>query len=164
MDFKHHQFSLLGSYVYKKLFDKFGIDTFDKYIEIIKKNIFSEIYAWLSIDFDSSFIRDNFLNASVEYIVANQNNAWKEEFENIDYETYRWLKKVDNVPHCFETNEDLYFWLKENEYYENLMMIGNPIIKNLLHQIINWETFNTNLVEKIESLDFWKSVKMIISL
>jgi hypothetical protein len=146
--FKHGEYSLLGSYVYKKLFDKFGIDTFNKYIEVIEKNIFSEIYSWLNIDFDNATIRDNFLNASVEYIIVNQNKLWKEEFENIDYETYRWLKKVDNVPHFFETNEDLYFWLKENEYYENLMMIGNPIIKNLLHQIINWETYNTNLVEK----------------
>ena len=148
LDFKHGEYSLLGSYVYKKLFNKFGIDTFDKYIETINKNISTEIYSWLNIDFDNSIIRDNFLNASVEYIIVNQNKLWKEEFENIDYETYRWLKKVDNVPHCFETNEDLYFWLKENEYYENLMMIGNPIIKNLLHQIINWETYNTNLVEK----------------
>jgi len=148
LDFKHSDYSLLGSYVYKKLFDKFGIDTFNKYIEVIEKNIFSEIYSWLNIDFDNSIIRDNFLNASTEYIISNKNRVWKEEFENIDYETYRWLKKVDNIPYSFETNENLYFWLKENDYYKNLMMVGNPIVKNLLHQIINWETYNTNLVEK----------------
>lgn len=148
LDFKHKEYSLLGSYVYKKLFDKFGIDTFNKYIEIINKNVSTKIYNWLNIDFDNSIIRDNFLNASVEYIITNQNRIWVEGFENIDYKRYSWLKKVDNIPHTFGTNEDLYFWLKENDCYENLMMIGNPIIKNLLHQIINWETYNTNLVEK----------------
>jgi len=148
LDFKHGEYSLLGSYVYKKLFDKFGIDTFGKYIEVIEKNVFSEIYNWLSIDFDNSIIRDNFLNASTEYIITNQNKLWKDEFNNIDYERYGWLRKVDNVPHSFESNEDLYFWLKENDCYENLMMIGNPIVKSLLHQIINWDTYNTNLVEK----------------
>lgn len=150
LDFKHSEHSLLGSYVYKKLFHKFGIDTFNKHIEIINKNVFSEIYSWLNIDFDNSIVRDNFLNASTEYIITNQNRVWKKEFENIDYKKYNWFRKVDNIPHTFETNEDLYFWLKENDCYENLMMIGNPIVKNLLHQIINWETYNTNLVEKIE--------------
>ena len=148
LDFKHGEYSLLGSYVYKKLFHKFGIDTFNKYIEVIEKNISSEIYSWLNIDFDNATIRDNFLNASVEYIIINQNRIWVEGFENIDYKRYSWFKKVDNIPHTFETNENLYFWLKENDCYENLMMIGNPIVKNLLHQIINWETYNTNLVEK----------------
>ncbi|WP_419777844.1 hypothetical protein [Malaciobacter marinus] len=148
LDFKHSEHSLLGSYVYKKLFHKFGIDTFNKHIEIINKNVFSEIYSWLNIDFDNSIVRDNFLNASTEYIITNQNRVWKKEFENIDYKKYNWFRKVDNIPHTFETNEDLYFWLKENDCYENLMMIGNPIVKNLLHQIINWETYNTNLVEK----------------
>jgi hypothetical protein len=60
LDFKHGEYSLLGSYVYKKLFNKFGIDTFDKYIETINKNISTEIYSWLNIDFDNSIIRDNF--------------------------------------------------------------------------------------------------------
>ncbi|WP_164469115.1 hypothetical protein [Aliarcobacter cryaerophilus] len=147
LDFKHSDYSLLGSYVYKKLFDKFNINTFGKYIEIIEENISSEIYSWLSIDFDNSIIRDNFLNASTEYIITNQNRVWKEDFENIDYKKYNWFKKVDNVPFSFESNEELYFWLKENDCYENLMMIGNPIVKNLLHQIINWETYNTNLIE-----------------
>ena len=133
LDFKHGEYSLLGSYVYKKLFNKFGIDTFDKYIETINKNISTEIYSWLNIDFDNSIIRDNFLNASTEYIIINQNKLWKEEFNKIDYKRYGWLKKVDNVPHSFESNEHLYFWLKENDCYENLMMIGNPIVKNLLH-------------------------------
>lgn len=148
LDFKHSEYSLLGSYVYKKLFDKFSIDTFNKYIEVIERNVFSEIYSWLNIDFDNSIIRDNFLNASTEYIITNQNRVWKKEFENIDYKKYNWFRKVDNIPHSFETNEDLYFWLKENDCHENLMMVGNPIIKNLLHQIINWDTYNTNLVEK----------------
>lgn len=148
LDFKHGEYSLLGSYVYKKLFNKFGIDAFDKYIETINKNISTEIYSWLNIDFDNSTIRDNFLNASTEYIITNQNRIWKKEFENIDYKKYNWFRKIDNIPHSFETNEDLYFWLKENDCYENLMMIGNPIVKNLLHQIINWEAYNTNLVEK----------------
>lgn len=146
--FKHGEDGLLGSYVYKKLFDKFNINTFTKYIEVIEKNVFSEIYSWLNIDFDNSIIRDNFLNASSEYIITNQNRVWKEEFENIDYKKYNWFRKVDNIPHFFESNEHLYFWLKENDCYENLMMIGNPIVKNLLHQIINWDTYNTNLVEK----------------
>ena len=148
LDFKHGEYSLLGSYVYKKLFNKFGIDTFDKYIETINKNISTEIYSWLNIDFDNSIIRDNFLNASTEYIIINQNKLWKEEFNKIDYKRYGWLKKVDNVPHSFESNEHLYFWLKENDCYENLMMIGNPIVKNLLHQIINSEIYNINLLEK----------------
>lgn len=148
LDFKHGEYSLLGSYVYKKLFNKFSIDTFDKYIETINKNISTEIYSWLNIDFDNATIRDNFLNASTEYIITNQNRVWKKEFENIDYKKYNWFRKVDNVPPSFKTNEDLYFWLKENDCYENLIMVGNPIIKNLLHQIINWETYNTNLIEK----------------
>lgn len=159
LNFKHSDYSLLGSYVYKKLFDKFNINTFGKYIEIIEENISSEIYSWLSIDFDNSIIRDNFLNASTEYIITNQNRVWKEDFENIDYERYSWLKKVDNIPTSFRTNEDLYFWLKENDYYENLMMIGNPIVKNLLHQIINWETYNTNLVEENRIIKLLKECK-----
>ncbi|ABV67395.1 hypothetical protein Abu_1135 [Aliarcobacter butzleri RM4018] len=159
LNFKHSDYSLLGSYVYKKLFDKFNINAFGKYIEIIEENISSEIYSWLSIDFDNSIIRDNFLNASTEYIITNQNRVWKEDFENIDYERYSWLKKVDNIPTSFRTNEDLYFWLKENDYYENLMMIGNPIVKNLLHQIINWETYNTNLVEENRIIKLLKECK-----
>ncbi|WP_323585978.1 hypothetical protein [Aliarcobacter butzleri] len=159
LDFKHGEYSLLGSYVYKKLFDKFGIDTFNKYIEVIEKNVFSKIYSWLSIDFDNSIIRDNFLNASTEYIITNQNRVWKEDFENIDYKKYNWFKKVDNVPFSFESNEELYFWLKENDCYENLMMIGNPIIKNLLHQIINWEIYNINLLEKNRIIRLLKECK-----
>jgi len=146
--FHYSEYSQIGSYVYKKLFELYKEKAFEKYLKILTNNIYGEIYNWLNIEFDFPMIRDNYLDSATQYITENQNQEWEKEFKEIDYKRYNWFQRVENIPHKFESNEDLYFWLKNTRSDETLMIMGNPLVKYLLHQVIKYETYNTYIVNE----------------
>ncbi|MDD3501602.1 MAG: hypothetical protein PHE19_04180 [Candidatus Cloacimonetes bacterium] len=148
LNFGHSDINMIGSKLYKELWNQDNSNTLETYINIIENRIAGDLSRWFEIYFDNEDIKNNFLDCATDYIIAHKNTEWIEAFENINYARYSWLRRIQNsdIPITFNNFYELYFWFKNNRLEESLHFIGDHIVNSLLHNLIAIETFNPNYI------------------
>jgi len=161
LKFESFEIEMIGSKLYKELWHQDNTNTLKAYINIIKNRIDAELSQWFDLSFDDEIIKNNFLDAATEYIIAHQNTEWAEAFKNIDYERYSWVRRIQDsdIPITFDNFYELYFWFKKNRLEESLEFIGDPIVNSLLHNLIVIETFSPHYTGENRIVKILKACK-----
>lgn len=144
LNFGHSDINMIASKLYKELWNQDNSNTLETYINIIENRIDGDLSRWFEIYFDDEVIKNNFLDAATNYIIAHQNTEWIEAFAKIYDQKYPDLlpSQISEIPEKFDNFSDLYFSIKSTGLAFSLHFIGNPTVKSLLHNVIAIENYN----------------------
>jgi hypothetical protein len=136
--------SQICSQIYKQLYYIDEKSAFKKYLHILQNKLVGDLNWFFELFFDNDSIKEHFLNKATQYIIEHQNSSWIDEFKKVDYQKYSWFKfiEIDKIPKDFNTSEDVYFWLIENEQIEILNFLGSALLNSLLRVVIQYDSYN----------------------
>ncbi len=143
--FDGNEVHLISSKLYKELYILDSSTSFEIFLEIIQSKVNGGFNWWLDIYFDDEKVKEHFLENATNYIIENQNRVWASEFNKINHKRHSWLQRIDDIPESFDSNRELYFWLKSDIHdrkSEALHFIGNTLINYLLYKVIKYEDYH----------------------